>query len=40
MVDTIVMIKGMDKLELTALCVATVGVVGGSLALWVLFSHV
>ena len=34
------MLKGMDKFELTALCVATVGVVGASVALWVLFSHV
>ena len=34
------MIKGMDKFEVTALVIATIGVVGGSFALWVLFSHV
>ena len=34
------MLKGFDKFELFAFTVATVGVVGGSLALWVLFSHV
>ena len=33
------MIKGMDKFELGALIVATIGVVGGSVALYVLFSH-
>ena len=30
------MIKGMDKFELGALIVATIGVVGGSVALYVL----
>ena len=33
------MIKGMDKFEVGALIVATIGVVGGSVALYVLFSH-
>ena len=31
-------IKGMDKFEVGALIVATIGVVGGSVALYVLFS--
>ena len=39
LVDHIVMIKGMDKFEVGALIVATIGVVGGSGALYVLFSH-
>ena len=34
------MLKGFDKFELFALTVATIGVVGGGVALWVLFSHV
>ena len=34
------MIKGMDKFELTALIVATVGVVGGCVALYALMQHV
>ena len=34
------MIKGMDKFELGALIVATIGVVGGSVALYVLATHV
>ena len=34
------MLKGMDKFEVTALIVATIGVVGGGVALFVLASHV
>lgn len=34
------MLKGLDKFEVTALIVATIGVVGGSVALFVLATHV
>ena len=34
------MIKGLDKFEVTTLIVATIGVIGGSVALYVLASHV
>ena len=34
------MIKGMDKFEIGALIVATIGVIGGSVALYVLATHV
>ena len=34
------MIKGMDKFELASLIVATIGVVGGGVALFILASHV
>ena len=34
------MIKGMDKFELVSLIVATIGVVGGGVALFILASHV
>ena len=34
------MLKGMDKFEVTALVVATIGVIGGGVALFVLASHV
>ena len=34
------MIKGLDKFEVGALIVAIVGVVGGSVALYILASHV
>ena len=34
------MIKGMDKFELVSLIVATIGVVGGGVALFILGTHV
>ena len=34
------MLKGLDKFELGALIVAIVGVVGGSVALYILATHV
>ena len=34
------MIKGMDKFEIGALVVATIGVIGGSVALYILATHV
>ena len=39
MVEHIGMIKGMDKFEVTALVVATIGVIGGSVALYTLAQH-
>lgn len=33
------MIKGLDKFELVSLIVATIGVIGGSVALYILFNH-
>lgn len=40
MVDYIVMIKGMDKFELVSLIVATIGVIGGCVALVILGTYV
>ena len=34
------MLKGLDKFEVTALVVATIGVIGGSVALYILATHV
>ena len=39
MVEHIGMIKGMDKFEIGALIVATIGVIGGSVALYTLAQH-
>jgi len=33
------MIKGLDKFELVSLIVATIGVIGGSVALYTLAQH-
>jgi hypothetical protein len=34
------MLKGMDKFELVSLIVATIGVIGGGVALFILLNHV
>ena len=34
------MVKGLDKFEMAAIIVATIGVVGGGVALFVLATHV
>lgn len=34
------MLKGLDKFEVGALIVATIGVIGGGVALYILASHV
>ena len=39
MVGDTAMIKGMDKFELGALIVATIGIIGGSVALYTLATH-
>jgi hypothetical protein len=34
------MVKGLDKFEMAAIIVATIGVIGGGIALYILATHV